>query len=120
MTACAHVPALKAANLAVKFVLEVAAVAAFAHWGATVAGGAVSVVIAIGAPLLAAVMWGILAAPRSTRRLSPATRVPFELGVLGLAALALLAAGSLLAATVFASVVIVNAALLTTLRQWEH
>jgi hypothetical protein len=108
------VPALKSVNLAVKFILELAALAAFAYWGATI-----SVVVAIGAPLVAAVLWGRLAAPRAPRRLPLAARVPFELGVFALAALALLAAASLLAAIVFASVVIVNAVLLTALRQWE-
>ncbi len=111
--------ALRAANLAVKFVLEIAAVTAFAYWGATVSSsGVVAVMLAVGAPLIAIVLWGTFAAPRAPRRLPLRLRVPFELGVFALAALALRAASSA-AAIGFASVVIANSLLLTLLRQWE-
>ena len=111
--------ALRAANLAVKFVLEIGAVTALAYWGATVSSnGAVAVVLAIAAPLIAIVLWGRFAAPRAPRRLPLRLRVPFELGVFALAALALQGASS--AATIgFASVVIANSLLLTLLHQWE-
>jgi Protein of unknown function (DUF2568) len=112
------VAALRTANLAVKFALEFAAVAAFAYWGATVAGGVVAVVLAIAAPLVAVVLWGRFAAPRAARRLPLRLRAPFELGVFALAALALLAASEAVA-IMFTSVVIANALLLTLLSQWE-
>ena len=109
---------MRAANLAVKFALEIAALVAFAYWGGTVGSGAVPVLLGIAAPLLAAVLWGRFAAPRATRRLPLRLRVPFELAVFALAALALLTASSG-AAIAFASVVVVNAALLTVRGQWE-
>jgi Protein of unknown function (DUF2568) len=112
------VAALGAANLVVKFALEIAAVTAFAYWGATVSSGVVAVVLAIAAPLVAVVLWGRFAAPRATRRLPLRLRAPFELTVFGLAALALLTASST-AAIVFTSVVIVNSLLLTVMGQWE-
>jgi hypothetical protein len=102
----------------VKFVLELAAVAAFAYWGGTVGSGAVSVVLAIAAPLVAIILWGRFAAPKAPRRLPLRLRAPFELTVFALAALALLTA-SAAAAIAFASVAIVNAVLLTALGQWE-
>jgi hypothetical protein len=109
---------LRAGNLALKFALEVAAVAAFAYWGATAASGVMAVVLAIVAPVVAIVLWGRFAAPRSERRLQLRLRVPFELTVFALAALALAPASSGLAVTLVA-VVIVNSLLLTVLEQWE-
>jgi hypothetical protein len=111
---------VKAANLAAKFTLELAALAAFAYWGGTVGSGAVSVLIAICAPLLVAVLWGMLAAPNASRRLPVPARIPFELAVFGLAAVALGSALSVLAGLLFAIAAIVNAALLTTFDQWEQ
>jgi hypothetical protein len=110
---------MRAANLTLKFLLELAMVAAFALWGATVGSGAESVLTAIVAPAAAVVAWGIFAAPRSTLRLRRAARVPFELTIFGLAAAALAAAGEPVAALIFAVCVLLNALLLTVLDQWE-
>jgi hypothetical protein len=43
---------LKAANLALKFTLELAAIASFAYWGATTGSGALPVLLAIAAPAI--------------------------------------------------------------------
>lgn len=109
---------LKAINLGVKFLLELAALAALAWWGGTVGHGVVSVVVAIAAPVLAAILWGRWAAPRAERRLPLARRIPFELGVFALAALAI-GTVNVLAGVALAVVVAVNAALLTAFDQWE-
>ena len=111
---------LKLVNLALKFALELAAIAAFAYWGATVAGGVVSVLLAIVAPAVAVLLWGVFAAPKSKRRLRRDVRVPFELSVFGLAVGALFAAGAPVTALVFAALVVVNAVLMTAFRQWEQ
>jgi Protein of unknown function (DUF2568) len=111
--------AVRSANLFAKFVLELAAVASFAYWGSTVGSGAISVAVAVAAPLAACVLWGRYAAPRASRRLPVPVRVPFELGVFALAALALVAAAATTAALAFAAAALINAALLTALRQWE-
>ncbi|HEY6526909.1 MAG TPA: DUF2568 domain-containing protein [Solirubrobacteraceae bacterium] len=110
---------LKAANLGVKFLLELAAFAAFAWWGGTVGHGVVSVVIAIAAPALAVVVWGRWAAPRAPRRLAVARRVPLELAVFALAAVAI-GTVSVIAGVVLAVAVAINAALLTAFGQWEN
>ena len=68
-------------------------------------------------PATAVVLWALLAAPKSPRRLTPGARVPLELGVFGLAALALFAAGSTVAAIVLGTLMILNAALLTVFDQ---
>ena len=111
--------ALRIANLALKFVLELGAFAAFAYWGARTGSGAVSVVLAIAAPAVAIVLWGVFAAPKSQRRLALGPRVVFELGVFGLAVVALIAAGSPAAAVVFGALAAINAALLAALGQLE-
>jgi hypothetical protein len=110
---------VRSANLLAKFLLELAALASFAYWGGTVGSGAISVVVAIAAPLAACVLWARFAAPRASHRLPVRVRAPFELGVFALAALALVAAGATIAAIVFVVAALVNAALLTSLDQWE-
>jgi Protein of unknown function (DUF2568) len=107
-------------NLALKFLLELAAFAAFGYWGSTAADGGLAVLLAILAPAGAIVLWAVFAAPRSRRRLPLRLRVPFELVVFALAAAALLASAGALAAIVFASAVVVNSALLSALHQWEQ
>jgi hypothetical protein len=111
--------ALKGANLALKFVLELVAIAGFAIWGASVDGTALAVLLAIGTPVLAAVLWGAFAAPRAKRRLPARTRIPFELCVFALAAFALALSGNAGVATAFAVAVAANASLLTAFEQWD-
>jgi hypothetical protein len=113
-------PTLRAANLVLKFLVEIAAFAAFAYWGASTGDGALSVVLAIAAPAAAIGLWAVFAAPKSARRLPASARVPFEIGVFALAVAALAAAGAPEAAAVFGAIALVNAALLTLFRQWEH
>ena len=110
---------IAAANLALKFVLELAAFAALAVWGATVGDGAVQVLVAVAAPLTAIVLWGVFAAPKSSSRLSTGPRVAFELTVFGLAVVALAAAGHDGAAIVLAVAMTVNFLLLARLGQLE-
>jgi hypothetical protein len=106
-------------NLLLKFLLELGALAAVGFWGASIADGPVAVVLAIGLPLVTAVLWGAFAAPRAQRRLPLRLRAPFELGVFALAALALWGAESAAWGAAFAAIAAVNALLLTAFRQWE-
>jgi uncharacterized protein DUF2568 len=107
------------ANLGLKFLLELAALGAFAVWGASIGSGAVPVIVAIAVPVVVAVLWGRFAAPRAPKRLPTSMRIPFELGVFLLAALALLASGHAVAAAAFAVVATLNAAALSAFDQWE-
>jgi hypothetical protein len=100
-------------SLALKFLLELAAFAAFAYWGATV-----SIVLAVAAPALAIVLWGLFAAPRSERRLPLPQRIAFESAVFLLAVVALLVADELVLAIVLAVLVALSTALLTRFDQW--
>jgi Protein of unknown function (DUF2568) len=111
---------IKQANLLLKFLLELAAFAAFAIWGAEAESDtALAIAHAILAPLIVALLWGRFAAPRSRHRLPTATRIPFELTVFALAAVALISVGHTVAAIVFAVVVAINALLMTAWDQWE-
>ena len=110
---------MTAINLLVKFLLELGALAAVGLWGASIADGPAAVVLAIGLPVVVAVLWGVLAAPRARHRLPLRRRAPFELGVFALAALALWGAWSAAWGAAFAAIAAVNALLLTAFRQWE-
>ena len=58
--------ALKMANLALAFLLELCALAAFAWWGYQTGQGTLAkIALAVGAPLVVAVFWGLFVAPRA-------------------------------------------------------
>jgi hypothetical protein len=102
--------AVRAAAEILQFVLELSALAALAWWGSTIDPTAVGVLLAIASPALAATVWGIWAAPRSSRRLAGAARIAVELLVFGSAAAALAAGGAPVLALVFAVVVLCDVA----------
>jgi uncharacterized protein DUF2568 len=110
---------VKPLNLALKFLLELAALAAFGLWGVAVADGLAAVVLSVALPLAVAALWARFAAPRARRRLPLRLRAPFELGVFALAALALWGAGAAAWGAAFAVIAAVNGLLLTAFRQWE-
>jgi len=86
--------AIKSANLALRFLLELSALAALGYWGFKTGRGTVAKVgLGIGAPLLAAVVWGTFVAPRAPVEVPGPVRLALELAVFGSAAAALYAAG---------------------------
>ena len=107
-------------NLTIKFLLELAALALLAYWGAVTGDGIVAVILAIAGPALMVVVWGAFAAPRAARRLPAQARIPLEVGMFGVACAAGYAAGAVIASTVFAVVVVLNAIGLTLFRQWAE
>src|SRR5689334_23481657 len=59
---------LHAANLGLRFLLELCMLAALGYWGFQAGDGPVlKIVLGLGAPLLAAVVWGLFIAPRAIR-----------------------------------------------------
>jgi hypothetical protein len=53
-------------NLAMAFLVELCALAALGYWGVWVGGGPLTkTALGIGAPLFAAILWGLFAAPRA-------------------------------------------------------
>ena len=104
---------MKTLNLALRFLLELCLLAALAYWGfQTGAGLPARLVLGLGAPLLAAGLWGLFVAPTSRRRLPLPRRLLLEAVLFGAAVAGLAAAGQLTLAVVFGVVVVVNIALL--------
>ncbi len=62
-------------NLAVRFILELAGLVALGRWGWNQAEGVAGFILALGIPLLAAVLWGTFAVPNDPSR-SGRARVP--------------------------------------------
>ena len=79
---------MRAANLALRFFLELAALAALAYWG-----WGVSWVLAILAPAAWIILWATFGSPKAKIELSTPGRIAFEAIVFGAASAALWAAG---------------------------
>ncbi len=109
---------LKYANLALAFLLELCALAALLYWGFNTGSGVVAhLILGIGAPLIAAILWGMFVAPRAVKPVAPPARLALQLLVFGSAALGLAAAGQPTLAVIFAVVVAVNLILVRVWRQ---
>jgi hypothetical protein len=79
--------------LTVAFLAELGALAALAVWGWSAGGStATRLLLAVGVPAVAAVLWGLFAAPRAVVHVLAVT-VLVKIAVFGGAALALLAVG---------------------------
>jgi hypothetical protein len=100
------------ANLTLAFVLELCALAALCYWGFSVGDGPVTkTALGLGAPLCAAVLWGLFAAPRAPVSV-PLLGLVTKVIVFGSAAAALYATGHRALAIVFALIVVANAVLI--------
>src|SRR4029453_4188688 len=104
------VSGLRGVILTVRFLCELALLAALAYWGFTVGDGVGAWALGIGAPLLSAVVWGALVAPKARWPVPIPTRVAIELVLFGAAVGALVVAGQPMLALVLGI-----AALVTTL-----
>jgi hypothetical protein len=105
----------QAVLLTVRFLSELAliAVLVWAGLGASLPLAA-RIVIAVAAPGLAMVIWGLWMAPRARRRLADPLRLAAELVLFAVAAAALALTGPVLAAVVFAVIAMGVAILLRT------
>lgn len=100
---------LRSVNLGVRLLCELALLVALAVWGVHAGSGLASdLVLGLGAPLLAAVIWGLWVAPASRRRLADPARLLVEALLFAAGVVALAVAGFLLVAVGFAAVVAVN------------
>ena len=80
--------------LTLRFLLELCALAAFGFWGWQVGNTLpLKVAAGIGAPLAAAVVWGLFVSPKASISVPGAVRLLIEAAFFALAVLALLAAG---------------------------
>ena len=102
---------MQAAALALRFLLELAALAALAWWGFSAGDGVWAVVLGLGAPLLAVAVWGTLAAPKGRFEGRDPQRLVGEVLVFGAALAALLALGQTWLAVAFAALALLQGVL---------
>lgn len=96
--------------LALRFVCEMAALAAVAYWGLQAADGVAGIALSAIAVALVAVIWGVLLAPKRQLEVGLPARLAIELAVWVAAASALWSAGQpTLAAVLFAVAVVTGA-----------
>lgn len=108
---------MRLVNEGLAFVLELAALAALAYWGFTAEGVAAKIVLGVGAPVVAAVVWGLFAAPRATVALPLPGVLLVKAIVFGAAVAALAVRGDAVPAIVFAVLVVANTAYVTVVRR---
>lgn len=102
-----------AANLAVRFFLELAGVAAAAFWGFHLGGSAaVHWLAGLAAPALLVVVWAGVMAPNARNSLGRGTRIVLGTGLLLVTAAGLAVAGQPTIAAIFGGALLINAALL--------
>jgi hypothetical protein len=109
---------VKSANLVLRFVLELGALASLAYWGATtrlqLAG---RILLAIGVPLVAAVVWGLILAPNAPLHVGQVLRFGVEVLVFAAAIGALIARQRLVLVLIFVVLYIINRLLMAVWHQ---
>jgi len=101
---------LAAANVALRFLLELAGLGAVVWWGLHAADGAAGWALAIGAAAIFIAIWGLFVAPRARYPQTPRVRLVAGTAILLVAALLPAAVGAATASAVLAILVILNAA----------
>ena len=97
----------KASMLLLLFLLEIVAIVALAWWGFTVdAATWARVVLGLGAPATAVLLWGLFAAPRARIKVSSTAVVAVKILVYGAATLAIAATGHIALAVAFLGLVL--------------
>jgi hypothetical protein len=105
------VSGLRGVTLTVRFLCELAMLAALAYSGFTVGDGIGAWLLGVGAPLVAAVVWGAWVAPKARRPVPIPTRVVIELVLFAVAAGALAVAGQPVLAVVLGVAALVTSLL---------
>jgi hypothetical protein len=112
-------------NLMVRFLLELCALASTGYWGWTRAKGPLRFLLALGLPLLLAIVWGVFAVPDDPSRaghapvpVPGAVRLLLELAMFAFAAWALYDAGRPVLGLVLAVVVVAHYILSTDRITW--
>jgi hypothetical protein len=106
-----------AANLGLRFLLELALLGAVGYWGFSEFDGVVAVLAGLGAPLLVAVIWGTFMSPKAARPVRDPVRIVAEALLFGAGVAALVASDRTTAAIVLAALVMLHLALTFPLGQ---
>ena len=105
--------ALKAINLGIRFLLEIMVLVILGYWGFHVSQGTIiKILLGIGTPLLAAVIWGMFGAPKAPYVLSGFSFLILEIVIFGLPAVALFNTEKQSLALLYGLIVVVNLFLL--------
>ncbi|MEI5906698.1 YrdB family protein [Bacillus spongiae] len=108
-------------NLAIRFFLELITLIAVAYWGYEVGGGGMySLILAIGGPLLIAIIWGMFIAPTSPITLPLWMQLGLEAFIFGFAFWALCSVVAYDWAILFGGTVIVNRVLMIVWKQQKN
>lgn len=100
---------LLSANLALRFILELCALASLGYWGFQATGTILKkIVLGIGTPLLIAIIWAMLGSPGALVKLSPHFHLLLEIIVFGLPAIALYGTGKYGLALTYVLLVVIN------------
>jgi hypothetical protein len=109
--------ALKIVNDILMFILELTMLLSLGIWGYSMTDGTGRFFFALLLPSLAGILWGILAAPKSKRRLKLPWRAAFALSIFLVAAWGLSQTGRIQTALVFATLAVVNQGMVLVLRR---
>ena len=102
---------MRAANLVLRFALELTAIGAVAYWGFTEQEGLWRWVAGLGAPALVIAVWWLYVSPKAKVELPKSTRFGIELFVWATAAVALAGADQHALAIAFAVVAAISGTL---------
>ncbi len=102
---------MRAVVLGVRFFLEIGMLIALSNWGFQAEDEVVALILGIGAPALAAAVWGVFVAPKARVHLPDATRQLVALAIFGLGAVGLAASGFPDLALIFALIAVVDSVL---------
>jgi len=108
---------LAVSNLVLRFLLELAGLAALGYVGFQLFDSPFRWVTAVAAPSVLGVIWGLVVAPNASNGLAPSVRTLIGSGLLLTVALGLALAGQPQPATVFAALVLMNTVLVVVLGQ---
>ena len=110
--------AIKTLNLLIRFLLELCILLIFGYWGfKTGSQGLSKVLLGVGVPVVAAVIWGTFLAPKAAWRLSQPWLLLLELIIFGLTTWALYSTGKTSLAAIFGSIYTLNKILMLIWRQ---
>lgn len=109
---------IQSVNLAIRFLLELCILVIFGYWGfKTGQTGLTKGLLGIGSPILFAIIWGTLLAPKSAMRLHEPWLFLLEIIVFGLATWALVRLGRVNLAVAFGVIYLLNKILMMIWRQ---
>ncbi len=104
---------IQSANLLLRFLLELSALGALGYWGFHTTDGLMGKLgLGLGAPLVAALLWGLFVSPKAAVPLSTPLWLLVQAGVFGAAMAALLVSGRPSLAWSFGLTAVINGMLM--------